>query len=424
MKQAFKSLRTYAGILANSSFLALGTVVASGLGFVYWWVAARAFPPAAVGAQAALISAMGFVGMFGEVGFGTLLLSEAGNRKRESSSLIAAASVAGTTASLLLALLATGILRFRYWMTGTDALLFVIGCALTGFGLVIDNGFIGLGQSRLQFFRSLMFSGLKLVFLVIIGLVTQTPSMILLTWVGSLVVSLVVSCGHAWGLGVLRLVRPNFRGLLKLVRVVIDHHALNLSAAAPGLILPVVVNTCLSPAVNAAFYTGWMVRAIAMLVSGSLTTVLFSLDSSEPDVMRQNIRFSLTLSLAVGAAGVAGFALFGDLVLRIFNPAYPALAGAAMPLFGLSLIGGSIRQHYVLIARVRRKMMRGALWLAMGGCAELGLATLGGLYGNVWWLTLGWLVALTGSAALLLKPLLAYLHPRPAPRGAINTVSP
>jgi O-antigen/teichoic acid export membrane protein len=415
LARALGALRGNAAILANSSLLASGSLLAAGLGFVYWWCAAREFPPAAVGAQSALISTMALVGMLGDAGFSTLLLGEAAARGRDGHRLIAAAAVAGTGISLLLAALTAVVFYCERWMTGTDALVFAVGCALTGFGIVVDNSFIGLGQSKLQFARSLLFSVLKLILLIAVGLLTQAASAILLTWVVSLALTLAVACGHACARRVFQLVKPDLRGLMKESSVVINHHLLNLSAAAPALILPVVVSSCLGPAVNAAFYTGWMVRALVLLVTGSLTIVLFSLDSSAQDVMRQKMRFSLTISIGVSVLGFLGFLLLGGLILRTFNSSYPSLAGVTMPMFGISLIGGAVRQHYVLLSRVRRRMMAGAGWLTLTGCIELGLAALGGLCGDVSWLALSWVVGFSVTAAFLGRPVFAYAWPSTRP---------
>lgn len=409
--RALGALRSNAVILANSSMLACGSIVASGTGFVYWWFAAREFPPAVVGTQAVLISVMGLVGMIGDAGFSTLLLGEAGRRGRDSHSLMAAAALAGGGTALLLAVLAAGAFHYEHRMTGTDALLFVFGCALTGIGLVIDTSLIGLGQSRLQLARSLSFSVLKLILLVVVGLMTRAASAILLTWVVSLAFTLVISCWYGWARGVLQLAAPDVRSLVKEIPVVIDYHLLNLSAAASGMMVPLVVSFCLGPAVTAAFYAGWTIRSLIILMPASLTTVLFSLDSSAVDFMRQKLRFSLLLSLAISGVGLVIFVFFGDFMLRMFNPSYPHLAGAAMPMLGIGLICSAIRQHYVLVARFRRKMKAGALWLALGGCAELTLAALGGLCGDVRWLALGWVVALSATATFLAWPLFAYLWP-------------
>jgi O-antigen/teichoic acid export membrane protein len=423
---ALRALRRHAGILGSSGLIGLGSVLAAGLGFVYWWFAARAFPPAAVGAQAALISTMALVGMLGDAGFGTMLLAEIGNPKRDGQSLLAAAALAGSVIALVLAILTAGLFYGERWMTWTDAILFIIGSGLTGLGMVVDAGFIGLGQSRLQFGRTLVFSVAKLILLIAVGLLTKAGAAILLTWVVSLALSLALSCGQAVKRGTFRLVRPDVLGLAREIRVVIDHHLLNLSSTASGLLLPLVVSFCLGPAVNAAFYASWMVRTLLMLVPLSLTTVLFTLDRGAPEIMRQRLLFSLVLSLGFSFIAFVGFMLFGGLMLRIFNVSYPALAGAAMPMLGFSLIGGTVRQHYILLARIRNTMRAGSFWLAIGGGFEIGLAALGGLFGNLHWLALGWVLAVSASAAFLARPLLAYVRPprRLSPIGAaVSSVS-
>ena len=43
------ALQTSATLLVNSGALAIGTVATAVLGFVYWWLAARLFPPEAIG---------------------------------------------------------------------------------------------------------------------------------------------------------------------------------------------------------------------------------------------------------------------------------------------------------------------------------------------------------------------------------------
>jgi O-antigen/teichoic acid export membrane protein len=417
LARGMRVLRGNASFLARSSLLAFGSLSAAGMGFAYWWFAAQEFPPAAVGVQSVLISAMALVGMLGDAGFSTLLLGESAGRGRNGHSLIAAATLAGAGLTLLLALLAAAALHYEHMMTGADSLLFIAGCALTGFTFVLDCGLIGLGQNRLQLARSLLFSVLKLILLVAVGLLTKASSAILLAWVVSLGLTLALSCGYAWANGVLRLVKPDLRGLMKQSSVVINHHLLNLSAAAPPLILPVVVNACLGPSVNAAFYIGFMLRGLVMLLTGSLTIVLFSMDASAPDIMRQKIRFSLLVSFGISVVGFLGFVLFGDCLLRMFNPSYPALAGAAMPMFGISLIGGTLRLHYVLRARVERKMMAGAGWVFLGGAVELSLAALGGIFGDVRWLALGWAFGLSLTAAFMIRPLFVYAWPK-------RTVSP
>ena len=106
-------------------------------------------------------------------------------------------------------------------------------------------------------------------------------------------------------------------------------------------------------------------------------------------------------------------AQFSDRILGLFNSAYPALAGSAVRLFGLGLLGGVMKQHFILLMRMRRKMMIGALWLGAGACLELSLAAAGGAAGGVVWLTIGWLVAVTAEVGFLLLVVLRFSRSAP-----------
>jgi len=78
-------------LLGNAGSLFGTTVVTSGLGFVFWWVAARVFSPAAVGLSSAAISAMTLLGTGCILGLGTLLVGELPRQPGKAASLISAA---------------------------------------------------------------------------------------------------------------------------------------------------------------------------------------------------------------------------------------------------------------------------------------------------------------------------------------------
>lgn len=42
-----------------------------------------------------------------------------------------------------------------------------------------------------------------------------------------------------------------------------------------------------------------------------------------------------------------------------------------MRMFGVGLLGGVVKQHYILLMRMRRRMMMGAGCLGSGACLEL-----------------------------------------------------
>ena len=420
--RATQQIRSNSVVLRNSAFMSLGSASAAVLGFVYWWLAARSFPAAAVGLQSALISAMTFVGLLGEGGFGTMLVGEALGQGDRAAAMIAAALLAGTGATLILALPIGGLLFYYAWMTLPITILFVFGCALTGVSFVVDGALVGLLHGKWQLYRNTLLAVLKPGLLLVAVARTHDGTAIMLTWIVGLSVSLALVCGHASIRRVLISASPDFRSLSGRMSVVMRHHALNLAAAAPTLIMPLVVTVCAGPAVNAAFYVGWMILFIGSLVPASLTTVLFAVSGVDAVLQRQRFRFSFLLSLGFSVVIAGTLALFSDHIMGLFNPAYPALVGSAVRLLGFGLLGGAVKQHYILLMRTRGSMMIAAVWLGVGACLEMCLAAAGGVAGGVDWLTVGWLVAVTVEVAFLLPPVLRFLR-APLPLRATGPVS-
>src|SRR5438067_3698044 len=93
LKKAFQWVQINSIILVNAGSLMGTTVITSILGFVYWWLAARQFPPEAVGLASAAISAMTLLGTFAILGLGTLLLGELPRQRDREASLISAALI-------------------------------------------------------------------------------------------------------------------------------------------------------------------------------------------------------------------------------------------------------------------------------------------------------------------------------------------
>src|ERR1700730_13873892 len=80
-------------MLINAGSLVCTTMVTGVLGFAYWWIAARQFPPQAVGLASAAVSAMMLLGAIGIFGLGTLLIGELPRQPGKEASLISAALI-------------------------------------------------------------------------------------------------------------------------------------------------------------------------------------------------------------------------------------------------------------------------------------------------------------------------------------------
>ncbi len=163
-----RALQKSAPLVMNSGALAIGTFATAGLGFVFWWLAARMFPPEVIGNAAALLSVMGFVGLLGEAGLGTLLIGEIVRHPGKEPGLVAAAVCIGVTLGLGLALLFVVAEAYLISSTGPidgwfEAGAFVLGCGLTVFSIVADQALVGNLRTSGRMVRQVLFSTFKLM---------------------------------------------------------------------------------------------------------------------------------------------------------------------------------------------------------------------------------------------------------------------
>ncbi|MBV8823161.1 MAG: hypothetical protein JO123_10265, partial [Ktedonobacteraceae bacterium] len=251
-------------MLINAGSLIGTTVVTGAFGFAYWWVAARQYPPHAVGLASAAISAMTLLGAICILGLGTLLIGELPRHPGKEASLISAALIlvggvgacGGIIFMLVVPLVSTAFLPFSANIG--SMLLFAAGVSLTAIINVLDAALIGLLQGTLQFWRNALFAAAKLVVLVLAGFwLMKVGEIIYGTWVLGIVLSLVPLAGIAvFKVGRSSLL-PNWTLLRKLRSTALEHHALNLILQFPVTALPVLVTVLLSATTNAWFYVSW-----------------------------------------------------------------------------------------------------------------------------------------------------------------------
>ncbi|MER8792441.1 hypothetical protein NKH71_32300 [Mesorhizobium sp. M0983] len=427
-----RALRKSATLVMNSGALAIGTVATAGLGFVYWWLAARLFPPEVIGKASALVSVMALVGVLGEAGLGTLLMGEIVRYPGKEPGLAAAAASVGVALAVGLALLfvfgeaylnsSTG--PIGGWFLGAA---FVLGCGLTGLSIVADQAFVGTLHSSRRMIRQVLFSTFKLMLIAAAAAAGYaSTATILLTWVVGLLASWIGVDLLTRG-GARRLVGPpEFRLLHTLRRKAFDHYALDVALQAPCVIMPYLVLVLLSPTTNAAFVALWMLVSMASLIPAAMATVLFPVVRASPKQSRHDILLSLTASLLFSLVCAAFVFTFSQEILAVFNPAYPEIAGSSLRFLGFSLLGSTLKFHACTLARLGDRMRKSSRWFALGGVLELCLAIAGAKLGGLQGLVLGWTLAvsiegvcaaLTLAFAIKLDSAAGPVHeePRPSP---------
>lgn len=402
-------------LIDNAGAIAIGSGTTALLGFAYWLLAARGVEAQSVGIAAAIISILAITGLVGDFGLGSFLLGATNGDSKAAPELIwsalwSSAVIGALTGLLALIVIHVGIPSIGPAISSSgDQAFFVASSALTSFCLVLDQGLVGLLDGRRQMIRNLLFSILKLVLLaaLIVAAGAQAQPMgIVASWiVGKALATLLVLMPHpllggkAWRC-------TSFSELAGLGPTLLSHHGLNLASQIPALVMPVITISLVGATENAAFYAGWMLLQVASLVPASLSTVLYSVAVREPNQVPRRMRLSLSASAFTTLATIAGFVVLGSFALSIFRSEYAQIMNGAIQLFGLGLIGITVKCHFIAVTRMNNQHWSGTLNLVVGGLMEIGLAALGAHSWGLLGLTLGWLLGQAVSSVLMLPTII------------------
>jgi O-antigen/teichoic acid export membrane protein len=395
-------LRRLAGdSLARNSVLIMATTVGtSGLGYLFWMVAARTLPPSAVGAATALISAATVVSMLSNLGIGHMFIQRLPGTAAAVWSRIVSGGLllgcAATTFTATAAALVLPRLAPNFAVLNASALV-ATAVALTA-STLLDYVFVAHRASHGMFWRNLALAAgkvLALPALTAAGL--HSSAAVLVAWtlpsVMVTVVTLAVSPGRLspgarlTGAGLAGEV-PHVRGALT------GHHLINLAQAGPGALLPVLVTARLGTSANAHFYVAWMTASVLFMVSPAVASAFYA---ERSNAGRGGGAVSLTRAAAVVLAVIGGPALIlfaaGDRILGLFSAGYATGGGLLLKILVVAAIPDAVTNlavaHWRSLGEFRRCRRLNLvmavtclaltwLWLPRFGIAAAGLAWLAG----------------------------------------------
>lgn len=412
MKTLFHQwIKTNSVILANAGSLVGTTIVTSGLGFLYWWLAARRFSLEAVGIASASISTMMLLGSLCMLGLGTLLITELPRQPGREGSLISTALVVvggtGGCIGVLFAILApyasTEFLPLRASIA--DILIFAIGVSFTAITLVLDQALVGLLSGELQLWRNTSFAIAKLAVLFVVSfwLSQEAGITIYATWAFGNAFSLAALAGVALWKGKWsgRVHLPQWGLLQKLGVAALQHHLLNLTLQAPGLLIPLLVIVLLSAKMNAWFYVSSMIASFVIMIPTALTIVLHAMNSAQQATLGHKARATIGLALVACFVATCLLQIATKQVLGIFGSSYAEQATWSLRILVLQAFPLIIKTHYISICRIHDRITWAMLGMLPGGLLELVLAALGAHFGGLSGLCLGQTVAISIEAIFM-----------------------
>lgn len=395
-------------LLRSAAALVSTSIVTSGLGFVFWAVAARAFSATDVGESATTIAAMSLIAPFTVLGLGTVLVAKLPTMREGRTELVSTAvmvtGVVGTVVALVCAFtLPSDFLGLPG--IGRDVgmtVLFAAAVATQSIGYMLDMALLSLIGGGMQLVRNSVQAVVKLGLLIAFALVlVRYGSVSIFTsWFAANVLSIAVVIALLMRRQRVpfRRTMPRLSALRGIHFAAAQHHMLNIALFTPFFAMPILANVTLGSEKAAYLYATWSVAGFLFYVPIALATALFASGARDSGTFLMEFRFTLRYALLVCAAANLAILPLGHWVLRIFGEAYAANGRTALTLMCLGGFGLIIKDHHVALARVTGAVGREAALIGVLGVGELVGAAIGASRGGLTGLATGWLAAVAVEA--------------------------
>ncbi len=410
--------------MGSSSFFIMAAVAAtSGLGFVYWVVAARLVVKANVGVGSSAISAVNLTSLVASLGLATLLvqrlpgIDDAGWWRLISRVTVLLAAVALVCGICLAPVLRAISSNYRSVSTGYLGPLVLVGFVLAQtFALEVDALCLAERRADLFFAHALGFSVLKLACLPLLSSMhLALPLAILLTWaVAQAATSLLTAVVLLGRVG--RPFAPTLRGPMlapvAAFRQISAHWFLTIGGQIPTLALPVVVLMRGGPGLSASFYVSWTIGASLFIVSSSAAQALVAEGKHSDTPLSGLLKRSVKTIAFLQVPGIVFMLVLGPMLVRLFGHSYTGGSASLIRILAIAAVFDGITNVGVSVARIRDRIAVGAtLNMAMAVVAAaitfILVPSLGLAAGGV-----GYLGANVAGSVVVVIGVYRILHPR------------
>jgi len=412
-------------LVRNAYSLVGATLATSGLGVVFWIVAARSYSTAEVGTDAALISAMVFLSRLAQLNLASGFNRFVPTAGRATRRLVLVGYVASIALAVVASIVFVGGIGFwapKLSMLTHDhwrAAWFVVATVIWTIFVLQDSVLTGLGEAPWVLMENAAYGIIKLA--VLVGVAVFVPHVgLFVAWTVPLVLFVVP---------INRLIFVRFiparrehpsedvspRAVGRYVSV--DFVASMMLAATSGL-MPLLVLASMGARASAYVFLSWTIAYTVHFLSENVGMSLITEGSRDPDHLIDYARQALVHSLRIVVPLSLAIAAGAPLVLRAFGSDYAAHATHLLQLLTISAIPNAVVVTYLSVARVRRRMAMVVVVTAVQSVAIVVLAIVllhsVGLDG----VGFAWLITDSALAVVLLggefrTVWLPYLHPGP-----------
>jgi O-antigen/teichoic acid export membrane protein len=382
VRRRVRSLREHLDVpfVRNAYSLVGSTLATSGLGVIFWIVAARMFSTEDVGRDSALISTMLFLSSISQLnltnGFNRFV-PVAGHRTRRL--VFTGYGLATTTALVASTVFVLGVnlwsprlaLLQNHW---EYAAWFVFGTVIWTLFALQDAVLTGLGEARWVLIENIFYGVVKLGLLVTIAAALPVLG-VYASWTLPLIAVVIAVNVLIFRRFVPQREHEPLEEIdAQIVRryVGFDMVATLMLSATIGL-LPVLVLSILGPSASAYLYLSWTIAYTLYLISIGVGMSFVTETARAPERIVEYARKMIKHSLRIVAPIAVVIALGAPLILRVFGPAYSAHATHLLQLLALSAIPNAVTVTYLNIGRIQRRL---SLVIITTGALAAGVITL------------------------------------------------
>jgi len=348
----------------NSSFLLVSIIVQSLLGFAFWGLATRFFSEEIIGYSSAIISAATYLTILGLMGMNFSIVYFLPKSKNPNNLINTSLTVPILISISIAGVFLLGIKTFSpalsFITSNTPFTICFIGLvALSTLYAQLQGVFVAKRQTKYAFFKSIIFTGLRIPLLYVIAHLGLSSLGIVLNWTLSVLIAVAIC---------LIIFLPKIQSSYKVLPN-IDKKELkgtwkynwasytsNLMAFAPVYILPMLVVNLKGPEENAYFYITWMVATILFGISASASQSLFAESIADSKALISNVRKTAKYIALLTTIGLVILFLGGQKILAIFGESYVINSLSLLKILAVSSIPVGVVYIYTSILRVTNRM--------------------------------------------------------------------
>ena len=347
----------------NGYALLISTTITSGLGVIFWWLAARTYTTEVLGANSAAIAAMTLLAGVSQLNLQGTLIRYVPLLGRKTTRFVTLSYASTLVLAAILGLIFT--LGLQVWapqlefITATPfaVLWFIISIMVSSIFTVQDSTLAGLRQALWIPVENAVFAVTKIVFLVLLA-APMADSGIFAAWTVSMLL-VVIPVNYLIFAKLLpkHSIETADRTVDISRREIGSYIGSNYINALLGYmsthLLPLIIVNVAGVTANAYFYPAWLIASSLQLIASNMTTSLTIEGARDQAQLNRYVRNMLLSMMRLTVPLVVLIVIGSQLILGLFGEAYAEAGTTLLRLMALAAIPNLINYAYLSVARVR-----------------------------------------------------------------------